>query len=76
MSLNPCILTGRPVRLGANKLTIGRQKGITHYIAYLDNGKMPYGYWTCAELKPYHSEPDKREWKKLCTRWNLANPAP
>lgn len=72
MPLNDC-RCGKPVRLGAFKITVNRRRGVSHYIAHMDGSlcrDLDTHLWTCCMLKPYpHAEGD-RAYKQMIDRWN------
>jgi hypothetical protein len=64
---------GKPVRLGANRLTVNRKRGVAHYIAHTDGSPACGGDWTCIALKPYPKVEAEKAYSKLVARWNESN---
>ena len=72
--MNNCCVCGKPVRLGAYRISINRKRGVAHYIAHQDGSPL-HGYkWDCASFKPYPTNDDDKNWNKLMQRWNACNP--
>jgi hypothetical protein len=67
---------GKPVRLGAEKISVDRKRGVQHYIAHADGSRncdfLASGAWICAAFKPYPANPFDREYAKLLRRWDAA----
>ena len=72
MTLKPCSLCGKDVRLGAFHITANRRRGVAHYIAHKgddDGCKAPQVY-TSSMLKPYPKTDAEKPWFHMCQRWN------
>lgn len=67
---------GKPVRLGAYKVSVNRKRGVAHYIAHADGSSncefLASDVWACSMLKPYPLSPADREYAKLMSRWEAA----
>lgn len=64
---------GRPVRLGAERVSMDRRRGVYHYIAHTDNGTRACGdSWDCVMFKPYPEQSEK-PWVKMLARWEAEN---
>jgi hypothetical protein len=65
---------GKPVRMGAYRITVNRKRGVCHYIEHAGEGTKPCigGDWGCAMLKPYPKNDADKPWKKLLARWEEA----
>jgi hypothetical protein len=50
--LKDCPKCGKPVRLGAYRITINRKHGVGHYIIHMDGSPMHNPGWDCITLKP------------------------
>ena len=72
--MNPCLVCGGQVRLGAHRVSFNRQRGIHHYIAHMRSTdcKATEGY-SCTMFKPYPKPPPREE---MVARWNSANRTP
>jgi hypothetical protein len=68
-----CKVCGKSVRLGAYKIVIYRQRGVSHYIAHTDGSPMHNHIWECTALKPYPVLEQDKPWRILVNRWNAAN---
>lgn len=63
----PC---GKPVRLGAFRITVNRKRGIAHYIEHMDGSRCENTKkWTCSMMNPYLKEPN-RPMDLLIASWN------
>lgn len=64
----PC---GKPVRLGAIKITVNRKLGVSHYISHKDGSRCDNtNKWTCAMMKPYPRRDEDKPWFKMIAYWN------
>jgi len=64
---------GKPVRLGANRMTINRRQGVYHYIVHRDESPACNGPWDCVAIKPYPKVEADKPYAKLIARWEQAN---
>ena len=60
---------GKPVRLGATRITLNRKRGVAHAILHQDGTAACHGEWVCIALKPYCKDIEQREYAKLVRRW-------
>jgi hypothetical protein len=58
--------------MGAQRVTIGRRRGVAHYITHTDGSRLCDDGWDCVSLKPYPNAENDREWIKLLQRWERA----
>ena len=72
--MKDCCICGKPVRLGAYRITINRKRGVAHYIAHRDGSAMHGSIWECFSFKPYPNNEEDKNWNKLMQRWNACNP--
>ena len=64
---------GKPVRLGAQRLTIDGRRGVYHYIAHLDGSRACGEQWDCIAVKPYPKVEAEKPYRKLLDRWEQSN---
>lgn len=67
--MHDCPICGKPVRLGAYRLSVNRKRGVGHYIAHRDGSPMHERGWDCVMLKPYPKNESERPYRKLIDRW-------
>ena len=63
---------GKPVRLGAEHMTLNRKRGVYHYINHMDGTRACGEQWDCVMLKPYPPDPEKPR-IKMVARWVAEN---
>ena len=73
--MNNCSTCGKPVRLGANKITVNRKRGVFHYVAHMDGSPMHESGWDSICLKPYPKIEADKPYAQLIERWNTHNAA-
>ena len=66
--MSPCSC-GQAVRLRAMRVSLGRRRGVAHWIEHEDSSPACNGPWQCAALKPYVKDETQREYAKLKRRW-------
>ena len=72
--MRDCPKCGKPVRLGANRISVNRKRGVYHYIAHADGSTFCYepGEWSTVMLKPYPKREADRPRFQMCQRWEAA----
>lgn len=61
---------GKPVRLRAQKITVNRHRGVTHWIEHMDGSQVcRSGEWSCAMMKPYPKNEADKPWHQMRARW-------
>lgn len=69
---------GKPVRLGAIKLTVNRRKGISHYITHMDGSlcrELNLMEWQVSMLKPYPKNLEDKPYWLMMQRWGMKDEA-
>ena len=66
----PC---GKPVRLGAMKVTVMRARGVAHYIEHRDGTRCGHlKGWTCSMFKPYPKVEAEKPFRQMLDRWAIS----
>lgn len=61
------------MRLGAERVTFNRKRGVIHYIVHMDGaGVCVDGVWTSIMFKPYPKDEADKGWNKMIKRWDVA----
>jgi hypothetical protein len=64
---------GKPVRLGAHRITVDRKRGVYHYINHTDGTRACGDGWDCIAVKPYPKIEADKPYAKLVARWEQSN---
>ncbi len=70
--MRPC-RCGKPVRLGAVRITTNRKRGVVHYIAHADGSLLSGCDWSCSMFKPYPTADADKPWVQMLRRWESAD---
>ena len=60
---------GKPVRLGAQRVSANRRRGVYNYIVHTDQTQACDGPWESVAFKPYPLAQEHKEYFKLIQRW-------
>lgn len=70
MALANCAKCGGEVRLGAQRISVERRRGVAHYIVHLGKGCGSDDGYACAMVKPYPKRDEEKPWFQMIERWN------